>query len=493
MIEKTKIRRVLEWFRTKKMIKGIFWSFLGVFISKGFVFLSMFFIARLMDVKDFGKIGVLQSYMSTFVLLSLASFGVTATKYLALYVNTDKRKASEIYSLIRTFVWVLSALIVGVNLCFSNNIANLMLKDSNMSLEVVICSIAIFFSSLNGLQVGALTGLESFKNVSIVNIVNGILSLPLIIFFVKNLGVTGFAISVSIVNFSIWLCSAILLSGELKRNGIWFTLKGFKQNFLVIKEFSVPAFLSNLMVTPTILICNSFLMGRHNGSYEMGVFNAANNFYNILSILLGVLGNVFYPYAMKNFGKENKKFEFVNIVNSFYFALMIGLPIICIPEIAVLLFGKQYDNSNMRITSVLVVMFSIINAQKMGIARNFAAGNFMWFSVVSNGIWAVSAILFSFILLKFGAIGRGTAFCLAYLLNTLVFVPFFIKKRLVDRRLLATKYNLYFLFTVSIATVFSILEFSLITRASILIACLVSVNFLTYRWYNSYVNNYKVC
>ncbi len=79
---------------------------------------------------------------------------------------------------------------------------------------------------------------------SIVNILNGILSLPLIIGSAYYYGIIGVVISLAIINFSIWLCSAVLLRKELLKNQLYFTLKGLRKHFNTLYHFSLPSFLS---------------------------------------------------------------------------------------------------------------------------------------------------------------------------------------------------------------------------------------------------------
>src|SRR5690606_26063650 len=136
------------------------------------------------------------------------------------------------------------------------------------------------------------------------------------------------------------------------------------------------------------------------------IFNATNNFSQIGTILIGIVGQVFYPMAMQNFGKDNKKFDFFNIHNSYIIGFLIFIPIIILPDLFAQLFGAKYMNQQMYSSMIFVGLTSLIIAQRQGIARNFAAGNFMWFSVLGNFVWAISTILFSYYFVSLGSTGR---------------------------------------------------------------------------------------
>lgn len=482
-------KKILGTGNQKKIVKGVFWSFLGTLISKGFIFIALFLVARILSVDEYGKIGLLQSYINTFSMLSLASFGVTATKYLALYSENEKLKASQIYTLTRSAVFIIALTILVFSIIFNSSIGAYVVGNQSMSNEVLLCAFAIFFSSLNGLQTGALAGLENFKSISIVNMVNGLLSLPLILFSAYHYGVLGVTVSFVLINFSIWLCSAILLQKELNRKNIEFTTKGLKEHLETVYNFTLPSFISSVMLSPVVLICNSMLI-KHSakGYYELGIYNASFNFSQVATLLLGVIGQVTYPMAIKNFGRENKKFDFFNINQSYIIVILIFLPIIIFPDIFSGLYGDKYQNNEMYISLMFVSLSTIIIGQRQGIARNFAAGNFMWFSVFSNFVWAITSILFCYLLLDYGAIGRAAGFFLGYLINTIVFIPFYLNKKLIQRDLLVSPANLALIFILALSYLSFVYVENYFARAGITIIMLLFSVLSFYKWFKSYTD-----
>ncbi|OUS21422.1 hypothetical protein A9Q93_01060 [Nonlabens dokdonensis] len=474
-----------------KIIKSVIWSFLGTFISKGFVFLGMFLVARMVSVDDYGLIGLLQSFINTFTLFSLASFGVTATKYLAKYSKTDKVKASEILSLTSLFVWSISLLVLILSIVFINQLESFVIGRNGLYFELLVCIAAIFFASLNGLQVGALAGLESFKKISIVNIVNGICVLPLMFFGTKYFGILGVVVAIAITNLSTWICSQILLHQELKKAEIKIVFTGLFQHKSILYNFSLPAFVSSLMISPIILSTNVILTKYNlNGYYHLGIYNASFYFSQIVTLLIGIVGQVFYPLAMRNFGKSNKVFDFINIVHPFAIGLFLVIPILILPDIFAQLFGNKYSNDDMYLTTILIGSFTIVNSLKVGIGRNFAAGNLMWYSVFSNLFWGILVLLLSYILVDYGAIGRALSYFSAYLLNFLLFVPFYIRKRLVDPKLIFNKFNLFILMILS-SILFSFINLSSVfPRIIILLLSVVLIAYILYKWFLNYTTTH---
>jgi len=426
-----------------KIFKGIFWSFLGTFISKGLMLIAFIIIARIISIEEYGQISIIRNTITTFAVFGVMSFGVTATKYLAIYKKNNLIRAERILTFTRGFVIVFSVLISTYIFIFSDYISENMLNNKLLSYDLKLSSFIIFFTSLNAYQNGLLAGLEEFKKISFINILNGLLTFPILIISAYYYQVHGIVIGLFIVSFSIWIMSAYYVKQSLIKNSLKYRFDSFYKEFKIIKDFTLPSFLSGLSIAPAILIVNSTLAHQENGYYQLGIFNAAYFLSIITSTLNGVIGQVVYPYAMQQFKKENKSFEYFNIISPWIIGIILNLPLIIFPEIVAIAFGSKYATVDFKHTIILVALFSIIIAHRQGIARNFAAANLMWWSVIGNIFWAIILISSTMFFVKMGSIGLGISFFIAYFLNTILFLPFYIKKELIDKRLLISKYALF--------------------------------------------------
>lgn len=473
---------------SRKITKGLIWTFLGTAISKSFFLIAFIVIARIVSVEEYGKIGLLRSFINTFTFFSLASFGVTANKYLAINKETNKVLASRIYSSTRLFVFILSLFILIGSILFLEPITIYIVGNVSLKTEVLLSSIIIFFASLNGLQMGALSGLEKFNKISYVHIVNGLLSLPLLCLGAYYKGVLGVIIALLIVNVAIWLCSAIFLHKGLKEFSITFRLDNYKKSFEIVKSFTLPSFLSGVMMSPVILYCNSLLVNYSSDGYEeLGFYNAAFLYSSIVSILIGIVGQVFYPFSMRFFNKNNLKFDFINILSSYIIGILLCFPLLCFPDLFMKIFGKDYGNNT--ITLIFVVLSTIVIAHRQGIARNFAAGNYMWWSLLSNSFWAINVVFWCYLFLEDGAIGRAAAFFIAYLINTIVFIPFYIRKKLINKHLIFSKFHIGILFALLAGvSTFYYIDF-MVLRVFIFLGLTAFIVSCFYKWFNNYIQN----
>jgi hypothetical protein len=211
------------------------------------------------------------------------------------------------------------------------------------------------------------------------------------------------------------------------------------------------------------------------------------NFSQFGTILIRIIGQVVYPMAIKNFGKKNRKFDFFNINHSYIIGILLFMPIIIMPDFFASLYGEKYQNNSVYFTLIFVSLSMLIVSQRQGIARNFAAANYMWFSVFSNGTWGITIIVLSYYFVDEGAYGRSLAFFIGYLVNTIIFIPFYIRKNLIDRELILAKgHGLLILILILSSFIFSYVD-NLLIRMFICLFLLTFVMLIFKYWYKKYV------
>ena len=164
----------------------------------------------------------------------------------------------------------------------------------------------------------------------------------------------------------------------------------------------------------------------------MGLFHAATRFQAPLRLLGSTTGAALLPIlvSIKN-RTNNSTFERANILISWFLGAIPAILLITFPEILSLLFGKQYSGAAAHSVLSLVMLYTAIILYKQGLARVLAVNNLMWWSVLSNAVWA-AVLLFSFYWFRhLGALGLAVSLLLAYIVNVLVFVPLYASRKFV--------------------------------------------------------------
>ena len=112
----------------------------------------------------------------------------------------------------------------------------------------------------------------------------------------------------------------------------------------------------------------------------------------------------------------------------------------------------------------------------------------MWYSAFSMLLWAVILFVVFYFVQHLGAIGFAIAFCSAYLLNTMIAVPFYIYKKITPRQMFFSGwlFPLLLLIAIFIAVNLSVKLFFVRMVASVFLLFLISI--AVKKFYNTLVH-----
>lgn len=414
----------------KKIIQGTFWMTFGSLISRGLLSLASIILARILTVDQYGEFGMVKATMDNFLIFASMGIGLTTTKYVSELKDNDKKKASSIIGASISLVVLLSLIIAFIIAIFSNYISNHFLNNPSIQIPLVIGGFTLIFIALNGTQMGALLGLQSYKGNSISNILQGIflfLGLCIGAYFGGVLGaILGNFTSIILVS----IVLQIILRQEAKKNDITINFNDWKHNTKKIYKFAVPASLSTIIVAPTIWILNSMLVNQSNGYKELGLYSAVIIFSTAIQMFNGAIGNVLLPLFLSKSEEITPKKEFFNYFGPWIISILLSIPLIAYPEIVSLILGEKYRIEDILPVLELSILSTLIIANKGGISRDLIMKNKMWLSVFSMGQWAMTTFAIFYFIKGQGAFGFTLAYLIGYIINYLVMIPFFIKKKI---------------------------------------------------------------
>jgi O-antigen/teichoic acid export membrane protein len=427
----------------RRLSAGVFWSIVGTVVSRGLMLVSSVLIARMLGLEVFGEFGMVRSTVTMFVVFAGFGLGLTATKHVAEFRESAPERAGDVIVL----SWLVAAVtgaVIGIALMIGAPwLAEKSINAPHLTGVLRIGSIILFFSALTGAQTGALSGFEAFKTIARVNLFVGLLSFPVMIIGAYTGGLYGAVWALAINTGFHWLLNHFALCREMKRFNITLSLRNCGRERPMLWRFSLPAVLSGVMVGPAGWVCNAILVNQLGGYAALGIFTAAFQVSLLIATANGIVGQVFLPICATTFEKKTPRFDFINIIFPWCVGIFLSLPFMCIPELWSSLFGGEYAGESMNVTTVLVLMAAIIIAHRQGIARNFIARGLMWWSLLSNSFWAICTIALSWLFRHNGAEGRAAAYLLAYLANTVVFIPLYIRMGLCSRDLLLSRYSMF--------------------------------------------------
>ena len=448
-----------------RLARGVFWSMAGSVISRGLMLCATVLVARMLGKTVYGELGMIQSTIGMFGVFAGFGLGLTATKHVAEFRQSDTERAGRIIGL----SWLLAMLTGGVMalglLIFAPWLAEHTINAPHLAGILRVGAMILFINALNGAQTGALSGFEAFKTIAHVNLFVGLISFPILVCGAHYGGLYGTVWALAINLCFNWLLNHIALRKEARRYRIHLTIKNCMRELPVLWSFALPATLSGIMVGPAHWVCRALLTNQPNGYDEMGIFTAAIVFQGLLLFTSNMLNAPLLSMISNTGANASEELGTVNILSTWILGVVVAIPLLCFPEAIQLLFGSDYSTRSFQITFSIIVFCTTIMTYKAGLARVLAAKNLLWWGFFSNTLWAVILISSTAFLVKWGAVGLAASITIAYVLNTVILVPVYYSRKLIPNGTLLS-FEAAFIWGVIIALVFfNIANISLLFRS----------------------------
>lgn len=429
--------------KAQEIFIGSFWSISGAIISKGLLFISWVLVARILGTKGYGQFGIIRSTISMFTTFAGFSLGITASKFLSELKTSNIVRSGRILGLTISFGIISGAVIGIVFFCLSPWLATKTLNEPFLTTGLQIGSLILFFSAINGAQIGALQGFQAFKKIAKINAYQAFASFPFFILGALYGGVNGSLWAFALSTVFICLLSHFSIKDESRKNGITIDyIDGWKEKSLLL-TYSFPSLLSGLIVSLMKWVTDSILV-KKAGFEQMGIIAATLTFQNLIIMGANMLDAPFLTVMSKNKGYDKDSFfSKMNIVIPWVIGVVIGLPFIAFPEIGAIVFGRDFSGKDFNWTFIIVSFFTIIMLFKQGLARVIAVYDLQWWGTLSNLIWGGS-LLCSFLLMKTqNSFSLALSYLIAYLISTISIMPLYFKKNLIPNDTIISKQALF--------------------------------------------------
>ena len=420
------LKRKLKWIREpnigNRMAKGAFWLLSGTVISRGLMLVSSIIVANILEKTQYGEFGMIRSTVNMFAAFSGLGLGLMATKYVAEYLELDKGKTGKIIGLSTIFAGISGGLIALIILLFSPYLATNTINAPNLIIELRLGAIMLLFSSLNGAQNGVLAGFQAFKAIAKLNFAVGIISFPVMICLTLLWGLKGAVVGFGLNFLFLWLLGYVAVRKECLKHKIKIDFLNSLREWRVLYKFSLPAFLSGILVGPVIWGCTAMLVHQPNGYDEMAIFSVANQWQTILVFIPGVLSQVALPFLSNSSNDQIqfKKILRINIAVNFIISSVMFIGITIFSGVIMRAYGEGYEEGKMVL--IVLAFSSILISVNSIIGQAIAGKEKMWTGLIFNLIWAVIILMssYTFINLGYGAIGIAFAFLIAYFSHSII-------------------------------------------------------------------------
>lgn len=402
-----------------RLFHGVVWSVTGVLLERLMTLISMVIIVRLLEKDSYGLLAIMQSTFSTAGIFAGLGLGVTATKFIAELKAHNKERLGRLLGLVSLVAMLCGLCVIGLLMIFSGSVAHYVMDAPYVSGLIAIGAVSIWFNTLAGYHTGAMLGFESIKQNALGNFLAALIALPASILLTKYLGLLGAVIALVTTAILRYSFSAFLLHQCLVLNKIKVNYHNLHSEWQTLKSFSLPAFLSGLMLLPAHWLCHAMLINSDNGKANMAVIGVANQWFYAVLMLPMAATRVMLPILSSLFAEgkntDSKIMLRFSVISNVALLLPFAVIFIFVSPYLMSLYGDDYVAS-WPVVSIIVfaAAFSAISAP---LGQVLAAKSKMWTALSINLVWALTYIILTALLLSKGAMGLAIALLVAYILH----------------------------------------------------------------------------
>lgn len=409
----------------KRLIRGIKWTMLQSLFVAASHFAIAVIVARLLGVDNFGAFSIIRVTGFSMATMAGAGLGITATKYIAELRSQDPQRLGQVVGLCSAVAACASLGFAGTIFWFAPEISTYYLKAPQISTELRIAAAFILFITLNGYQVGAMVGFESFSVLAKINVVQALFSLGVTYLFTLTWGLTGAVSSLVISAFVNWLLHQLAIRRELEQNGIVIRYSQIWQEKHVLSDFTFPAALSSIIGALTVWGCNALLVRQDGGLVQLGIFSAANNFRSLILFVPGLVTHVVSPILCNLMGKNNQssysRLFWTNIVISATAATSVAFGLVFAAPYILKLFGRGFGTGDS--VAMVIVIMAVIEVMANAFYNSLFAHGKLWWQLRVVICWSLALGAVTILTVEqYGAMGLAYAYLIAHLVSLTLYV-----------------------------------------------------------------------
>ncbi len=395
---------------------AIFWSFMGMFVARGFGLLAAVVTARILGQVGFGEFGIITSTLGMFSVLGGLGLGLTATKHVAEFRDSAPDSAGSVAGVTLLVATISSGALSVILFVFSPILAGRTLNAPHLSGALRLASAYLLLTGINGVQIGILSGFEAFKVIAQVNFVRGIVNLPLTIVGVRFYGLAGAISTLLILELITVSINRLLIKRLSRKLRIPILYRGNWAHVKILWNFSLPGFLSSVLSVASVWLVNALLVNRLNGYAEMGLLSAATQWQSVAIVVPSILSTVGVAIQADVFSKgDHKSFDRIFGYNLLFqtggTALVVMILVAFAPRI-MKVYGSGFG-SGISVLVLLAIGWVMMTVSSV-LWDALISSNRIWcgflFKLIGYAVLLVSAWCFIYL----GAKGVAIAYLLSY-------------------------------------------------------------------------------
>jgi O-antigen/teichoic acid export membrane protein len=386
--------------------KGFFHLFSANVLIQLFAFTSQLLVAWFLLPEDIGRIKIIQTYLTIFLIVGSLGFNVSALKYCS-EKNSFKRKISFFQtSLIFT---VLSSIICFIIVLILNYF-NMLTKDESIKYLIPFGLFPVITSSLFMVFVAYSQATKQIKLMSKLTVFNKLTAIIGIIILTFYFEIKGYFLAYNL-SFVIMLTVCFIVYYKTIFHHTTYNFKKIKKYFFKHWSYARPSMFANLFAQISanldILLINFFIYDK----ISIGYYSFALIIIVVLRLFPSTVQQISIPY-FSSLAKERDAFlSIFNKYNRLLFFVVgasLVVALICFPFLIKIVFNGKYDLSIVYLIPLLVG-WSIRQLTQLQSAAIFGLGK-VKYNMYTNAVSiAVNIIIYPIALYFFGLTGIACA------------------------------------------------------------------------------------
>lgn len=409
--------KLLGYLEKKSFLTNSLWAIGGSAAGKILNFLCISTIANQLGSTSFGEFNVVQTTLGLFGTVSGLGLGLAATKLIAEWKGKDKNFLCQIIGSLYSISILMSLAIAFIFFFSASFIGSYVLNNNSLTTLFEITAGIVVFDSINGVQNGILSGFEGFKEISIINLLSGIITSILLLSMTKYFSITGLTGGLLLSKAITVAITTYYMRKVLIREKIKIKLSINRKSVKSIFQISIPSFMSTMATTPANWLITSIFVNQKNGYSSLGTYNAVNQLRQLVLFLPDSAGKISIPKLANSYGNQNytlfNKILIGTIVSNVVFSLIPAIIVYLLSFMFKSIIGIQYFPTDTLLIIVLVtgILIALTNA----IGYIFICSNMVWLDFKLRLIWAISWLM---IVIFYGknneSIGYGISLLCSY-------------------------------------------------------------------------------
>ncbi|MDD4156761.1 MAG: oligosaccharide flippase family protein [Candidatus Cloacimonetes bacterium] len=363
----------------KETIYDFIWRALQIFGKQGITFIIFFMCAKLLTSYDFGVYNYILAVI--YLLIIFGDFGIsTATsKYVAEYNATNKGKLRLVLFNSLILIIGFGTIVTLSTILFGSYFLN------EKYVYVLYVLPMLFLAPISSLYDGIFRGLKRFKELAIISLSIGLISIIFISLLVQNYGLIGALISHSLF-YLVLVLALFFFYGPLYFQFDKQLMKTIFNYSLVIGFTSVSYFLYTKV---DLLVLGYF------GYYEeIGYYEVVNKIFELIKLPILIIATVLAPsitsyYSKKQYLIVKKKFN-KHVVYSLVFGFFLTIVLyFSIPFTICLFLNEYFTTESVYIFNLLLIILPLrIVGTIVSQAHTIATGNahFSLWTMIPAGV-----------------------------------------------------------------------------------------------------------